>query len=274
VKAQLYILITIITLYVNSVYAQTSSRPEFSTAIEDNSMFIEEAYNQEDRVVQHISNLVFLPNLEDNYYYTFTQEWPAFGLKHQLSYTLQYNWMDKGSSTGPGDILLNYRYQLWYKQDVVACSPRLSLIIPSGDKNKGMGGGSWGLQANLPVSKRWTNHFINHFNAGATYLFKVEQDEIHYKKSLVSYFAGFSSIWLLTEKFNLMLEYLANFNASPGNGNKAVYTSQSVIAPAIRYAIDIKGLQIVPGLSLPFTLQHGSKTEAGGFIYLSFEHMY
>ena len=29
---------------------------EFTKAIEDNSYFIEEAYNQEDHVVQHISN--------------------------------------------------------------------------------------------------------------------------------------------------------------------------------------------------------------------------
>ncbi|MFA5970979.1 MAG: hypothetical protein WC780_01410 [Lentimicrobiaceae bacterium] len=43
-------------------------------------MFIEEAYNQEERVAQHISNLVFMPNMKDNFYYAFTQEWPAFNL--------------------------------------------------------------------------------------------------------------------------------------------------------------------------------------------------
>jgi hypothetical protein len=273
-NSKVYIVITVILLLFNTAKAQTEKRPEFSPAIEDNSMFIEEAYNQEEHVVQHISNLVFLPGLKDNIYYAFTQEWPAFGLKHQLSYTLQYNWMNDGKTTGPGDILLNYRYQLWYKQDAVACSPRLSLVIPTGDKDKGLGSGSWGLQANLPVSKRWSNHFINHFNAGATYLFRVKQDEINFDKPLVSYFTGFSSIWLVTEKFNLMLEYLANFTASPSAGNKAGYTNQSVVAPAFRCAIDINGLQIVPGLSLPVTLQKARKAEAGAFIYLSFEHMY
>lgn len=255
-------------------YSQSKDTASFSTAIEDNSMFIEEAYNQEDRVVQHISNFVFLPNLQDNFFYAFTQEWPAFGLKHQLSYTFQYNSFNKGNDNGIGDLLINYRYQLSYKKSFVACSPRLSLIIPTGNKNKGMGSGSWGMQANLPISKRWTNHFINHFNLGTTYLFRVEEKEINFNRSLVSYFAGISSIWLVSEKFNLMLECLSNFNARPDLNNTVTYSNQTIIAPAFRFAIDIKGLQIVPGLSVPISFSQNSKTEVGAFIYLSFEHGY
>lgn len=263
----------LLILIVPSIgYSQSRDTVSFSPAIEDNSMFIEEAYNQEDRVVQHISNFVFLPNLQDNFVYAFTQEWPAFGLKHQLSYTFQYNSFNKGADAGIGDLLINYRYQLSYKESFVTCSPRLSVIIPTGNSKKGLGTGSWGLQANLPISKRWTNHFINHFNIGSTYLFRVEEKELNFDKPLLSYFVGLSSIWLVTEKFNLMLEGVENWNANPDLNNKVRYTSQTIIAPGFRFAIDIKDLQIVPGLTVPISFSENSKTEAGAFIYLSFEH--
>jgi hypothetical protein len=255
-------------------YAQSEKIDLFSPAIEDNSMFIEEAYNQEERVVQHISNLIFLPNLRDNFSCAFTQEWPAFGMKHQLSYTLLYNSFNKGTNNGFGDVMINYRYQLSYKRSFAACSPRLSLIIPTGNKDKGLGSGSWGLQVCLPISKRWTNRFINHFNAGTTWLFKVKDAEVNYGKPLISYFAGISSIWLVSEKFNLMLECLNNVNANPGLNNKADYVNQTIIAPAFRYAININKLQIVPGLSVPVSIEKNSKTEVGALLYLSFEHPY
>jgi hypothetical protein len=254
--------------------AQVAESENYTPAIEDNSMFIEEAYNQEERVVQHISNLVLMPVGEDNIYYSFTQEWPAFGLKHQLSYTLQIYSFGKADISGFGDILLNYRYQLSYKQNFVACAPRLSLIIPTGNHSKRLGEGSWGLQFNLPVSKRWSNQFINHFNLGTTYYFNVKQEETGYNNPLVSYFAGLSSIWLLSEKFNLMLEYMSYLTASPGSGNTAEYSTENIISPAFRCAINIKNLQIVPGISVPVSLNKNSGTDVGIFFYLSFEHPY
>jgi hypothetical protein len=253
-------------------YAQSENPKTFKPAIEDNSMFIEEAYNQEIRVVQHISNFIFTPGLRDNFQYAFTQEWPAFGLNHQLSYTILYNSLNRGEYSGFGDILLNYRYQLSYKESFIACSPRLSVIIPSGNKNNGLGYGSWGIQANLPLSKRWSDHFINHFNIGTNYLFQVKDKDTNFDKSLVSYFAGISSIWLLTGNFNLMLEILSNLDARPGLNNKALYSSHTIIAPAVRYAIDIKKLQIVPGISVPITLSDNINYRVGAFFYLSFEH--
>ena len=272
-KSKIYISLIVIGLLISiKGYTQADTIAKFTVAIEDNSMFIEEAYNQEYRVLQHISNLVFLPNLKDNFFYAFTQEWPAFGLKHQLSYSLQYISINAGDFTGLGDILLNYRYQLSYKNSFITSSPRLSIIIPSGNKNKGLGNGSWGLQANLPLSKRWSNHYINHFNIGATYLFKVKENDINFNKPLVSYFAGISSIWLVTERFNLMLECLTNITANPDLNNKVTYTNQTILAPAFRYAIDINKLQIVPGISVPLTFTKNSKMETGAFLYLSFEH--
>ena len=273
-KLELFLGIFLLTTI--NIFSQTDDKKSFVLAIEDNSMFIEEAYNQEDKVVQHISNFVFLPNLKDNFQYAFTQEWPAFGLNHQLSYTLQYTSIrnEVANSNGIGDLYINYRYQLSYKENFVASSPRISIIIPTGNKNAGLGTGSWGMQLNIPVSKRWTSHFINHFNLGSTILFNFKKEEINYNKSQISYFAGLSSIWLVNEKFNLMFECISNLIANPDFNNKDYYTNTIILAPAIRYGINIKKLQIVPGISLPFTITKNSKTEMGGFLYLSFEHAY
>jgi hypothetical protein len=269
-----FILLAIFVLVIRTVSAQNSESEKFTQAIEDNSMYVEEAYNQEDRVVQHISNLVLMPVGDNNIYYSFTQEWPAFGFKHQISYTLQLYSISKADFAGFGDIFINYRYQLSYKQSFVACAPRLSLIIPTGNHAKRLGEGSWGLQFNLPISKRWTNQFINHFNLGTTYYFKVKQDEIRFNKSLISYYAGISSIWLLSAKFNLMLEYMSYFVANPQIDNMITYSSENIVAPAFRYAINVKKLQIVPGISVPFSISKEAGTQVGIFFYLSFEHPY
>ncbi len=261
-------------LLSTDTFSQPENARSFTPAIEDNSMFLEEAYNQEEKVVQHISNFFMLPNLQDNFFYAFTQEWPAFGLKHQLSYTILYSSLNNGSYQGVGDILLNYRYQLSYKENFVACSPRFSLIIPTGSKSKGIGHGAWGWQANLPVSKRWSNHFVNHFNIGTTSFFNVKAPDFNFNATLFSYFAGLSSIWLVTEKFNLMLECMTNRDANPGKNNKIEYINQTVLAPAFRFAVNMGKVQVVPGVSVPFTFIDGAKAEVGGFLYLSFEHAY
>ena len=269
-----YSILSAVMLMPGIISTQIQENEKFTPAIEDNSMFVEEAYNQEERVVQHISNLVLLPVNENNIYYSFTQEWPAFGLRHQLSYTLQLYSFGKVDVAGFGDIYLNYRYQLSYKENFVSCSPRLSLIIPTGNHSKRLGDGSWGLQINLPVSKRWTNQFINHFNLGTTYYYKVKQDEIGFNRSMISYFGGISSIWLVSQKLNLMLEYMSYLIANPEYENNVDYANENIIAPAFRYAIDVGKLQIVPGLSVPFSLSKEEGTNVGLFFYLSFEHPY
>src|ERR1051325_5092878 len=57
--------------------------------IEDNSFLIEEAYNQEPGVVQHIFNATYVNDPKNRgWTFSFTQEWPVFGQEHQLSYTI------------------------------------------------------------------------------------------------------------------------------------------------------------------------------------------
>src|SRR5262245_52035692 len=52
----------------------------------DNSFFVEEAFNQEPRIFQNIVGATWQEG--GNWQMTFTQEWPAPGKRHQLSYTL------------------------------------------------------------------------------------------------------------------------------------------------------------------------------------------
>jgi hypothetical protein len=61
---------------------QTTAPP----GIQDDSFLVEEAYNQERGMVQHINTFSRMWNSKD-LIYTFTQEWPMPGdPRHQLSY--------------------------------------------------------------------------------------------------------------------------------------------------------------------------------------------
>src|SRR3954465_11545606 len=73
-------------------------------SIQDNSFLIEEAYNQEDGVIQHISFFQILANSHD-WVYTLTDEWPLRTLKHQVSVTLAGTHAGNfaGSGAGWGD---------------------------------------------------------------------------------------------------------------------------------------------------------------------------
>lgn len=250
------------------------SSQQFSEAIEDNSFLIEEAYNQEYRVVQHISTGYYQRDTKD-FVYTFTQEWPVYGQTHQLSYTIPYQSMNAGSK-GVGNILINYRYQLWDSKNWGWVAPRISLILPIGNTSKGLGNGVLGIQACVPLSKRWSNEFITHFNVGGTVLPNVKGTTStgnSTPQTLPSYFLGASGIWLLTGNFNVMCEVLHSINSEINGNGDVVYSNSTIINPGLRFAINVSSLQIVPGLAFPITFESGNTT-TNLFGYLSFEHPY
>src|SRR5688572_26052332 len=72
-------------------------------AIQDNSFLVEEAYNQEAGVIQHI--FTFERNDEESVL-AFGQEFPVRGQKHQLSYSISFLSLDRDS--GLGDGMINY----------------------------------------------------------------------------------------------------------------------------------------------------------------------
>lgn len=268
------LLFLFLTTGLNFLRAQETGKRLFSKAIEDNSFFIEEAYNQEDRVVQHINNGIYTHGTSKDFTYSFTQEWPVFSQKHQFSYSLGFTSINSGNSIGFNDIMLNYRYQLTGHDNFVTLAPRISVIIPTGNDEKRIGSGVWGFQANLPMSKRISNRMVVHSNIGLTLLPGVnitDENDITHSNLNSEYFFGASIIWLVTDKTNLMLEVLHVIERTASPQNEMVNNSHTVLSPGLRHAFDLNNLQIVPGIAIP-VIVHDNNVDAGVFLYLSFEH--
>ncbi len=125
---------------------------------------MEEAYNQEKGIVQHINTFRTHRGSSD-FDYSFTQEWPVGGLTHQLSYDLPI--VRSAREAGIGDVRINYRYQLVGSGETrVAVSPRLSVTLPTGDWKKRRGSGAAGIETMIPVSYVLSKLFTTHSNVG------------------------------------------------------------------------------------------------------------
>ena len=238
--------------------------------VQDNSFLIEEAYNQESGVVQHISTFDRSSG-GDAWAYGFTQEWPLGGIRHQLSYTIPVENIE-GFGTGLGDVALNYRHQLVGNPEAATVfAPRLSLLLPTGDHEEGRGAGALGLQTNLPLSLVLAPHLVTHWNAGAT-LHPSAKSQLGEEATTSSFNLGASAIWLLRPSFNLMLEALWVSTGSVVRTGETVRDESLLLNPGIRAAFNLANdLQIVPGVAYTIDLGSGSDEDAL-FVYLSFEH--
>jgi hypothetical protein len=245
-----------------------SSADSTPPSISDNSFLIEEAYNQESGVVQHIFN--YRRSREGEWVATFTQEWPLGGQLDQLSYTLPLQ-SSSGSVASIGDAALNYRRQiLGHDEDPVWFSPRLSLVLPSGSAQKGTGAGGPGLQLNLPLSVRVNSALVTHWNAGAS--ITRARSALGPRGTIRSVSAGASAIWLAGPTLNLMLETVWDRTEALDDSGLRAAEDHFVILPGLRGAINLPhSLQIVPGIGMPIGIgpSHG---ERDLFLYLSFEH--
>ena len=236
--------------------------------IQDNSCLVEEAYNQEAGVVQHIS---CLRRQNHDWLYNFTQEWPVGSQDHQFSYTIPYSSVrvDEQRFRGLGDVLLNYRYQALYESDTTpAFAPRFSLILPTGNENKGLGNGSVGYQVLLPFSKVVSDRVTLNANAGVTSYFDVQGHQP------TSYVVGASAIYAVTRDFNLMLESLNEWNESVGPNREIERETALTVSPGFRYAFNLSAGQLVVGAGAPIRFVRGEKTDFGVLLYLSFEHSF
>ena len=246
-----------------------ASLPE-APGIQDNSFLIEEAYNQDPGVVQHISS--FVRSFDgDSWVYSFTQEWPLRGLTHQLSYTLLVAEAGAGNR-GLGDLAVNYRYQLLGNSEArLACSPRFSMLLPTGDATKGLGAGGFGLQVGVPLSLVLGKRFVTHANLGFTQVFSA-RDAMDDRASLSTYSLGASLVWLTSSRFNVLTETTWTRAQSVTGPDERTSADLWLVSPGIRWAYNFKsGLQIVPGLAFPLGVgpSHG---ERSFLLYLSFEH--
>jgi len=241
--------------------------------ITDNSFLVEEAYNQEDGFVQHINMLTRSNGGE--WAYSFTEEWPASGLAHQLSYSIPVvRAEDTGDRTLLGDIVLNYRYQLaGGLEGPFSCSPRLTAILPTGDASKGSGTGGLGLQALIPVSFRIGDRLAVHANLGATFTRHARTPEGRHD-ALWSYNAGASLVFFASHDANLMLEAVWTRGPSFSTHGAKEWSDQILLSPGLRWAFDFESeLQIVPGIGFPIGIGR-SRGDRSVLLYLSFEHLF
>jgi hypothetical protein len=269
----LFPLLVALSLVGAMLHAQVTPAVE-EPAIEDNSFMVEEAFNQEKNVIQHINAYTW--NWEGGgWAYTFTEEWPFPGHeKHQLSVTLSaiQNGDFQSSGGGIGDMALNYRYQLvGGGGKKVSFSPRFTLLVPTGKALYGRGTGGVGIQTNLPLSVYINKKFITHWNAGATYV-PSARNEFGDRASANGYNLGQSMIWLAHPRFNVMLETIWQGWQSVVAPGQQQRNHALLMGPGVRWAYNFRnGLQIVPGVSVPLGVGP-SAGQRGLTLYLSFEH--
>lgn len=263
-----------------SIASAAEERP--IDVIEDNSFLIEEAYNQEPGVVQHIFTAIFNNDSRfRGWNFNFTQEWPVFSQDHQFSYSVPSSHFIDGADRvyGIGDILLNYRYQALEEDDVKpAFAPRFSLILPTGNRNRGTGNGVVGYQWSLPFSKKLASRFAMHANFGLTYLPGVRAPldgstgPLSPKRSLVSYNLGASAIFAILPRLHLMLEWIGPFEESINDRGKATREFMPILSPGFRAAVvNEEKLQVVVGAAAPIGLNRKADN-FGALLYLSIEH--
>jgi len=247
--------------------------------IMDNSFLIEEAYNQEAGVVQHIFNGLYSLNRQggpddESWNFAFTQEWPLFSRTHQFSYTLPYTDTQAGGASirGFGDMLLNYRYQAYFNEATLrAFAPRFSLVLPTGDDRRGASEGTVGYQANLPFSTAIGDKWFIHLNAGGTFLPNAASAA---DRDLWHYSLGGSAIYAATRDVHFLVEWLGLWIEGPNSTGNLNHEFASVISPGVRKAFNFRGgSQLVLGIAAPIGLT-GSAPDYGVFLYLSFEHSF
>ncbi|PYL47387.1 MAG: hypothetical protein DMF40_08585 [Verrucomicrobia bacterium] len=169
---------------------------------------------------------------------------------------------------------LNYRLQaLMEGERVPAFAPRLTLVLPTGNKQKGFSNGRIGYETNLPFSKIVGDRWTIHFNAGMSIFRDVRGHD------LTNYNLGGSGIYAVTRDFNLMLEMVAGWNEEVDFAVKTARvnvnrTTTALISPGFRYAFNCPNdLQIVAVAAAPIGITSDSPLW-GLFFYLSFEHAF
>jgi hypothetical protein len=217
----------------------------------DNSFLLEEAYNQEPGVVQHIFTFT-RDRATGAWALGFTQEWPVPDERHQLSYTLTFaNDGNQGGEQGLSDILLNYRYRVTQGEEV-AFAPRLTAILPGSSADPGVGFRGFGAQLGLPISVKLAPRLVAHTNLGLTW---VPEGRLGAARAQwLGYAAGQSFVWLTTPRLNLLAELLWSSTEALVAG----HTSRAqtfTVSPGLRYGLDFPGdLQVVVGAALPIGL--------------------
>ena len=241
--------------------------------IQDNSFLVEEAYNQNYGVVQHIQTFQ-RQWISHDWAYSFTQEWPVDAApRNQLSYTVPVVHFG-GVGSGIGDIALNYRYQVLGDGNAkYAIAPRLSVLLPTGDSTRGFGAGGTGIQMSVPLSVVHNNLITTHWNIGTT-ITPSQKSPFGETAGTFGVNAGQSFIFSVSNRLNLMLETVWASTESVVAQDRSVREHSVLLSPGVRWAYNFKsGMQIVPGVAVPIGVGPSSG-DWGILLYFSIEHPY
>jgi DtxR family Mn-dependent transcriptional regulator len=229
----------------------------------DNSFLVEEAFNQEAGIFQNIFGIH--ADDGDGWEAAFTQEWPLFTQTHQISYTVGALGAD--GSKGIADLMINYRWQATTESaSTPAFSPRLSLILATGDADRGLGSGGAGWQVNLPFSKQLGDAYL-HWNAGFTHIPSAEASGRAF--NLWTPHLALSGIWRMRPMFNLMLESVVEWAQVIDGGADTRRETGVVLSPGLRTGWNVGDTQTIVGLAVPIAVS--GDASAGVFGYLSYE---
>jgi DtxR family Mn-dependent transcriptional regulator len=253
----------LVALLGGSAAAQDSSAPAAPFAITDNSMLVEEAFNQDPGVVQNMFQVGWSD--KNDWLTVFTQEWPLFGHRHQISYTLTYE--SVGTASGLTDTQVHYRYQIRDEgPHGPAIAPRVSVFLPTGNSARALGAGHPSWQMNLPISKQFGDFYV-HWNAGFTHSPAAEVDGREWNLLAVS--GGASVIWRMRPRVHLMMESVAVSDEEVEAGEAARHAIWT-LSPGLRGGWDIGDAQLVLAVGVPITRTVGT-TSTGVIAYLSYE---
>jgi hypothetical protein len=259
----------LLSVFAPALLAAQEPPDEAPSGIQDNSFLIEEAYNQEKGIVQHISIFRSYRGTSD-FDAAFTQEWPLGGIKHQLSYDLPV--IRSARETGLGDVRVNYRYQ-WIGSGLtaLAVAPRVSVAFPTGDWKSGRGAGATGVELMLPLSHVVSPLLTQHLNAGAAFS-PSARNIAGDRANAFGIMLGHSFIVTANPNFQLMVETVYNRAQDVTGDSSTEWSDDLVISPGFRAALNFEsGLQIVPGIAIPIGAGPSSGSR-GVFFYLSLEH--
>lgn len=252
--------LAVVLLLTRPAAAQTAPAAE-PFAITDNSFFVEEAFNQERGVVQNI--FIWEQTRGGGWDGSFTQEFPAPAMRHQLSYTIPFDGGAGGAHVG--GTLLNYRFQaLEESPSRPAIAPRVSVILPTG--RAADFGDRPGLQLNLPVSKQFGDVYA-HANFGVTRLMGVPLGAK--ETSLTSPQVAGSVVYRLRPMLNLMLEGAVEL-ADTVVGATTARERTVLVSPGLRGGWNFGKKQLVIGAAVPVTTA-GSESSVAVLGYFSYE---
>ena len=232
--------VVLLVLALSSAARAQGTRP---FEIIDNSFLIEEAFNQDAGTVQTIGTLRM--STRNEWETSLTQEWPLLGQTHQLSYSIPY--AATTGAHGVGDVMLNYRIQIMTDTEGrPAFSPRISLILPTGDSRRGLGEAGVGWQVNLPFSEQARDVYL-HWNVGFTKVPSVARPHV-----------GASAIWRAAPMLHAMVETLIEG------------ADRVTLSPGVRVGWNRGEAQWVIGFAAPVA-HEDAVTTLSGLGYLSYE---